>query len=347
MKVQVLLLLISHASVLIWAAAIQENGIDDVDVGENGEIDAKKCPPWDKWQPSKCLWPTQQLSSLPKACTSLPKKPEIPAILKQFVQSKQIEIYSVIQNLFKLRGAKAACGRCSRKIRCRQRKGGEWKAGCKFIQAQMVDEECDGNKPCEITPVLGACPPPVPMPVIRRRPKPHEPESIDLNEKLQRIGPDVLGDEDLEIEAGKNSSQGPPLWHCVRNNDGSKCLCCCGWYLPDAKSGKCVKIRKDETEEDDHIWKWSGLTDFDLQHPYTMDVAVSDSMIEQIEAPPMEMAPDGTDEADREPGDDGLPMPNPPAMEPSATDHQVVAPVTDTVLDKIEKKKVWHEENEI
>lgn len=52
-------------------------------IGQDVDVLDKKCPPWDKWQSSKCLWPSQQFSSLPKACTSLPKKPKIPDIIKQ------------------------------------------------------------------------------------------------------------------------------------------------------------------------------------------------------------------------------------------------------------------------
>jgi len=345
MKLQVLLLLFFNVFVLVRAAAIQqENTIEDDEDGGDTDIDNKKCAPWDKWQASKCLWPTQPFSSLPKACVSLPQKPKIQPIIKQFIQSKQLEVYSLVQGLFQLRQAKAPCGYCSRKIRCRQRKGGEYQKGCKFIDAQIVNEECDGNKPCEITPILGACPPPVPMPPPRRRPKPSGMGGNDLSDRLQHVNENALGNQNLEIEAGKNASQGPPLWHCVRNKDGSKCLCCCGWYLPNASNGKCVPLRKDtDDESEDRHWTWSGLMDIDLQHPFDADAAIDeDEITEQIEAPPMEISPvENTDE------DNELPdqMPDPPVMQ-GATDHQVAAPVTDTIADKRAQKK-GHEDNEI
>lgn len=51
----------------------------------------------------------------------------------------------------------------------------------RFAQAQIVNEECEGTKACEIKPILGACPPPVPLPPPRRKPKPHDqPDDIGL-----------------------------------------------------------------------------------------------------------------------------------------------------------------------
>lgn len=34
-----------------------------------------------------------------------------------------------------------------------------------------------------------------------------------------------------------------PLWHCIKNKDGSKCLCCCGDYFPEVSSGLCKKVK--------------------------------------------------------------------------------------------------------
>jgi len=240
----------------------------------------KKCPGWDKWESSKCLWPTQNFSSFPKACVALPKKPEIEDVIKQFIQSKQLEIYSIVQNLFKMRGANETCGYCSRKIRCRQTKGGEWKKGCKFIDAQIVNEQCAGTKACVINSILGACPPPIPMPPPRRR-----------RDDDQNSG--ILGNTNLDITLDKNATQGPPLWHCARSKDTKKCLCCCGWYFPDAKTGKCVNVRKNQTDEEDpdeeSSWNWSGLTDFGQDYPYDLiNDGINNRIIDQNSIPPME-----------------------------------------------------------
>jgi len=214
-----------------------------------------------------------------------------------------------------------------------------------------VNEECEGSKACEIKPILGACPPPIPLPAPKRRPKPRD-QVDSLNEQLQRVDLDGLGDQNLEIEVGKNATQGPPLWHCARNKDGSKCLCCCGWYFPDAKSGKCVNIRNQSAhEDDDQIWNWSGLTDLDFQYPFGLDKVVGDQVIEQIEAPPVDTDQQMA-ETDEEAGViDQMQAPDqqeakPQAVEPTA--HQVAAPVTDTVIDKKKiEKKPFRETNEI
>lgn len=86
--------------------------------------------------------------------------------------------------------------------------------------------------------------------------------------------------------------------------------------------------------------------DLDVQNPFDADSVIGDQLTEQIEPPPMEIAPEGDmGGADGEPEDQ---LPNPPAMDPlDATVHQVRAPVTDSASDKKPVKKVKHEENEI
>jgi len=278
MRLQIVLILLVPSAIL----ARPENSINEVK--EDDGHDNQKCPPWGKWQASKCLWPSQPFTSVPKACTSLPTKPQIPDVLKQFVQSKEIEVYSFVQQLFNLRGANAACGYCSRKIRCRQRQNGEWKKGCGFIQAQIVNEQCAGTQACEITPILGACPPPVPLPARRR------PRELDLSGNIENIASHFEGFDALNVEAAQNASLGPPLWHCVRNKNGSKCLCCCGWYFPDAKSGKCVSLKKEDQDgididqnEGDASWAWNGL--INPQGPIEAQLGLDDGTDEQTEMP--------------------------------------------------------------
>jgi hypothetical protein len=42
-----------------------------------------------------------------------------------------------------------------------------------------------------------------------------------------------------------NRTRGPwQQWNCVKNKAGNKCLCCCGFFLPDVETGTCKSIRK-------------------------------------------------------------------------------------------------------
>jgi len=163
-------------------------------------------------------------------------------------------------------------------------------------------------------------------------------QQTDIDGRLQKIDTNLLGDKNLEIGVNKkNTTQAPPIWHCARNKDGSKCLCCCGWYFPNVNSGKCVSIRKDDAYEDDEqIWNWSGLMDVGDQYPWGFDGAIGDGVIEQIEAPPMEIVPPSVDADVEEPLVDQ--MPNPPAMIPQAppTADQISPPK----IVPIEKKPV-------
>lgn len=125
----------------------------------------------------------------------------------------------------------------------------------------------------------------------------------------------------------------------LRNKDGSKCLCCCGWYFPNANTGKCQNIRPDEASEDDQIWNWSGLMDVGDQYPWGMDGSVGDGMTDQIEAPPLEIQPPSVDTDVEEPVVDQ--MPNPPVVAP------VDAPIAPPKVEAKEDLKKPTHENEI
>jgi hypothetical protein len=51
---------------------------------------------------------------------------------------------------------------------------------------------------------------------------------------------------------------GLPLWHCVKNKDGSKCLCCCGHYFPDINTGKCQKVKYGDKMKAFDLWELTG-----------------------------------------------------------------------------------------
>jgi len=124
----------------------------------------QECPAWQPWQQSKCLWPTQDYSSIPDACKHHEKHELIPEFLMEYKAAKAKEMYDIIQTLFKNRGANKACGYCSRKIQCRVREESEkMHFGCKPKEFKMVDEECEGTEACQLSLVLGGCPAPVPQ----------------------------------------------------------------------------------------------------------------------------------------------------------------------------------------
>jgi hypothetical protein len=52
-----------------------------------------------------------------------------------------------------------------------------------------------------------------------------------------------MSHESGEHYGNHRNHTGLPLWHCLKNKDGSKCLCCCGNYFPDIASGTCMKFK--------------------------------------------------------------------------------------------------------
>jgi len=49
----------------------------------------------------------------------------------------------------------------------------------------------------------------------------------------------IIGDN-IARSFNNTESVTAPVWNCVKNKDGSKCLCCCDFFVPDPDTGKCV-----------------------------------------------------------------------------------------------------------
>lgn len=72
-----------------------------------------------------------------------------------------------------------------------------------------------------------------------------------VEEQFENDFEENFEDEDMEggfpgsgVEKG-NRTRGPwHQWNCVKNKAGNKCLCCCGFYLPNVDTGNCESIRK-------------------------------------------------------------------------------------------------------
>lgn len=253
---------------------------DDLDGMPAEALSRRKCPPWGKWQKSKCLWvASQPFSSLPNSCTALPRKPQMRDAVKAFFAAKELEVYSIIQNLYKLRGANSPCGSCSRKISCRQRRGGVYKEGCQYVQVKVEPDQCPGQEACVIKPILGACPPPIPN--LKRRRRHHHHHRHPRQASMFEVIPDQEM-SDLDDEPERNKTQGPPFWNCARNKDGSKCFCCCGWLLPNVTSGKCFRFREGTDDENDDVdTTWTGMIDLAKENPFDENSGFFDDSITQ------------------------------------------------------------------
>uniref|UniRef100_A0A915HK11 Uncharacterized protein n=1 Tax=Romanomermis culicivorax TaxID=13658 RepID=A0A915HK11_ROMCU len=76
----------------------------------------------------------------------------------------------------------------------------------------------------------------------------------DIDRKFKSLDDDQSEDQD-DIQIGDQPGDVPegddqtspysyeiPLWHCIKDSSGEKCLCCCGDYFPDIATGQCIRI---------------------------------------------------------------------------------------------------------
>uniref|UniRef100_A0A915IBQ1 Uncharacterized protein n=1 Tax=Romanomermis culicivorax TaxID=13658 RepID=A0A915IBQ1_ROMCU len=120
-----------------------------------------RCPKWQKWEESSCLWPGTK-PDMPKSCDFMNATKRLPGAVTKYYEAKGKEMVEVLRHVFQQRGLTKPCGFCSRKIACRNGKS-RGRPHKKSISFAFVNEECEGGDACRISLVDGGCPAPFPQ----------------------------------------------------------------------------------------------------------------------------------------------------------------------------------------